>query len=125
MASIAGNTFAAMRGTIQPFGERVERFLRPGVDGQAYRRGGREGGPTILLTVTDHTGNDEVLLASYRALMGTLATIVDQRGHTHDNVAILFVEAAENQRVLSPVGGLVGAAGVGVLMCRWEVEATQ
>lgn len=125
MASIGGRTVLRLKGIIEPAtGEKLQDITRPGVDGVAYRKVGKRASRTQLTTIVDlASGNVETEIDEYKALEGTLVTIVDEAGITWSNVAVLMVRPLPIRRVASSVGGING--GTRILTCQWVVQATE
>jgi hypothetical protein len=106
-------------------GERLQIITRAGVDGTAYRKTGKRAAPSQITTIVD-LGSDAAVkseLAAYKALQGTLVTVVTESSGTYTNVAVLAVREVSVRQVLTPVGGVSG--GDHLLTCQWVLQMTE
>lgn len=123
MASIGGLSVITLRGGINPgTGEQLQDITRPGVDGIAYRKVGKRGRPFTMESVVDVANAAAVTtaIANYKALQGTLVTVVENNGQTWTNVAVLNVRPAEPQKVLTATTG-----SDYLLRATWTLQMTE
>lgn len=101
---------------------RLEVIDRPGINGHEFRELGKRAPLVRWLTECD-TANPATLEASYRALSGTLQTIINEDGST---VSVVRVEllAVTRRRVLAAVGGVVGTSGLWWVVAEWALQAS-
>jgi len=126
MASIGGRTVLRLTGNLEPgTGERLQDITRAGVDGVAYRKVGKGAGRTQITTLVDLGSSSAVNseIEAYKALQGTLVTIVTENGGSYTNVAVLNVTSLPVQKTISAVGGVNG--GTHLLRCQWVVQMTE
>jgi hypothetical protein len=126
MASIGGQTVLRLVGQLEPGdGENVQDITRAGVDGRAYRKTGKRAPPAQVTTVVDLGGSAAVkaALAAYKALQGTLVTVVTESSGTYTNVMVKSVREVDTKRVMSAVGGTT--AGTRLLACQWVLQMTE
>ena len=126
MASIGGRSVLRLTGNLEPAtGERLQDITRAGVDGVAYRKVGKRAGRTQVTTLVDLGSSSAVNseMEAYKALQGTLVTVVTESGGTYSNVAVLSVVQLPVQRTLSAVGGING--GTHLLRCQWVLQMTE
>ena len=126
MASLGGRTVLRLTGNLEPAtGERLQDITRAGVDGVAYRKVGKRASRTQVTTLVD-LGSDAAVkseLEAYKALQGTLVTVVTENGGSYTNVAVLNVTSLPVQKTISAVGGVNG--GNYLLRCQWVVQMTE
>jgi hypothetical protein len=114
----------AMEGKLQSAkGYMLEETSRPGVAGHAFDRRGRKGERSLILTHTglDSAANARAKYEAYVALKGTLATVIDADGETHNSVAVIHVSLVD----VVPVGTATQSGVTHVLVCRWELQKTE
>ncbi len=126
MSSIGGRTVLDMTGTLEPAtGEGLQDISRPGVDGTAYRKTGKRASRSQITTLVDlgSSGGVDSEIAAYKALQGTLVTVVDAAGISWTNVAVLRVNVLPYKHTIQAVGGVNG--GSYLLRCQWVVQMTE
>lgn len=104
-----------------PRGDQLEEITRTGVDGNAYfNQGARSTTSTLQTHETFVSGTTSVKtkLEAYRALQGTVVTVVDGHGTTWTNVLVSSVEC-----VVSSVGALSGGTANAdkLIQATWSV----
>ena len=126
MASIGGFNFIRLRGGIHPVAEVPQEITRPNVDGHAFRRFGKRGMSSLWESVVDLTqANVSTTIAGYRALQGTLVTLVDEAGDSYTNVMVRSVRIGSVFAVTKAVGGLASGSNRYMLMATWEIQPTE
>ena len=126
MASIGGNSVISLRGQIDSGeGERLENITRAHVDGVAFRKVGKRGAPFAMTSLVDCASASAAksTFGTYKALEGTLTTVVDDAGNSWSNVAVLNVRRNSIRQVYTPVGGVAG--GGWLLSCQWVFVPTE
>lgn len=122
MSSIGSETFVSLEGLPIPLGERPEEVTRPGADGHAYRKSGKEAPEVRLRSTVDvadaATAHSKV--TTYLGMRSTIVDVVDDTGETWTNVLIVEVAPEMPQKVATPVGGLNG--GAYVVRARWRLR---
>ncbi len=119
--SIANTTttveFIALNGEIDGAGTMVTEISRPAADGRAFRIVGTKGGEFSLVSIADvaSASDAKTLLATYKAMQGTICTITKSGGQAHTYFLCLNVRPLGRRQVAGAVGGLVGGT--------WIVEA--
>ena len=124
-ASIGGNEVLRISGEFQTLAEEVEVITRPNVDGAAYRTMGQRSTPFRMTSVVDvdDAADAETLADTYKALKGTLVTIVDDHGQTHNYVAVLDVDIVRKKKLIVGVGGLSASMGY-LVEAAWTLQET-
>jgi len=126
MSSIGGRSVLSIDGDFDlATGEQLEDITRANVDGISYRKLGKRGHPFQLISLVDvaTAGAAKAELEAYKALQGTLVTVVDDTGASVSQLAVLSVRrAGPVRRVVNPVGGVNG--GSYLLAARWDLEPT-
>jgi len=123
-ATIGTSTFLSLSGILDSAGEQVELFSRPGVDGVGAALVGSRAEPVDCISQRDVDDAAAVLttIAEYKAYLGTVQTVIDERGATITNVLVLRVTPIRAQAIKSAVGKLSTTAGF-LLICRWTLLA--
>jgi len=121
MASIGGQSFITLRGSVTAQAQALTPIERPGVDGVGYRQKGKRGEVVTLTSVAD-TNNATTTTAAYVALRGTLVTVVEDAGRTSYYVAVLDVIITRVRAVSGAVGGLT--AGAYLVDATWTLQPT-
>ena len=128
-ASIGGKSVIAITGAIgRADGLTVAEITRPGVDGHAFREQGKRGAAFQVITTADFAdaATAEAELAIYKALQGTLVTVVENDATSHANLCVLSVDLVAKRPVAAIAGGLVADGGGTVLLvCRWVLQPTE
>jgi len=126
MSSIGGKTVLFVQGTLDTPGMVTEPLTRPGVDGVAFREQGSRSKPTEMVSIVDVDDAAGVVaeIAAYKALQGTLVTVVDDRGSTTANVMVIEVQPVGARAIGPSVGGVSTSAGL-LLTCRWTLQTTE
>ena len=128
-ATIGGQSVLTFLGAVDGLlGQTLEEITRAGVDGHAFRRLGLRADPFQIDTVVDledaEAAEDEY--AAYKALQGTLVSLVEPDATEHADLAVLRVTIVSRQAIATSVGGVnldAGDAGT-LLRCRWTLQAT-
>jgi hypothetical protein len=101
--------------------ERVEDITRPEIDGHAFRRLGKRGAAVQVTTEVD-TANATTALAAYRALIGTLVSVVRSDGATVTQVLVQDVTGVHTKKLTGAAGGVNG--GNWLLTAQWTLLPT-
>lgn len=97
--SVGAYSFSSVTMNPRPPGERLRDVTRPGVNGHAYMLDGKDAPAARCLAIRDAKQADlPTLRAAYKALKGTVVTIVDSDGETFLNHTIVEVRGPEKQR---------------------------
>ena len=125
MPSIGANNVVVMRGEFQTLADQIEEITRPNVDGVAVRVIGQRGVKFQIYTGVDvdDAAAAEALAATYKALQGTLVTVVDAHGQTHTYIAVHHVDIVRKRPLANAVGGLSALAGYWV-DAAWTLQET-
>lgn len=123
--SIGSLNFAIMQGVLQPTGETVEDITRPGIHGHAFRLHGKRNPPSMVRTFADaaDAAAAELLMASYRAAIGTVVTVSDSRESSIENVIVLDCRIVSARYSPIVVGGS-GNSGI-VVIADWTLQRTE
>jgi len=123
--AIGAYTMISMKGEFQTLAEDIEDITRPNAHGSAIRLLGQRGPIFQLLTGVDvdDAAAAEVEATAYKALVGTLQSVVDQHSQTHTNVAVLGVDVTRKTALAVAVGGLSSSAGYWV-EATWKLQET-
>ena len=123
MPSIGGNSVLTLRGEFQTLAQTLEPITRPNIDGVAYRVVGQRGGPFRMLSIVDVDDDAaaEALADTYKALIGTLVTVLDDHGQTHTNIVVLDSRILRKQPVKQAGGGLSTSQGY-LVTTVWTLE---
>jgi len=117
--------FISLRGTIAAQGEQVEEITRPNVDGHAYAKRGKRGLVMRMRSAAD--GDDaaglQTTLVGYKALEGSLVTVIDDFENEWENVLVLEVTPVRQMRLAAAAGGLT--AGLYLIECDWTLQHTE
>jgi len=125
--SIGGNNMLDLTGAVVPAtGQTVEDITRAGVDGTAYRQIGKRGPPFTMTSLVDvqTTAAAATLDGTYKALQGTLVTVVDCVGNSWSNVAVLDVSPIRIQAVTCATAGKSGANPGCLVSATWTLQCT-
>jgi hypothetical protein len=127
MASIGGYTLYIEAGKLNRQGITLREISRPGVDGQAYQDVGMRARASQVRTFGDFDtdADAEQRLRQYKALQGTLVTVVDETDQTFSNVCVLSVEAVATPRYPAAAGGLAETTARTGLTCVWLLQVTE
>lgn len=119
--------FVRLRGNPDPMAYRIERIDRAGSDGIAYRKGAKKPSPFTVETFEDlaTAAETETKLESYKAMVGSLVTVIDDFTVTRTNVMVLGVAPVRAAAVTGSAGGIALTAAVAILVARWELELTE
>ncbi len=112
MSTIGGYTVLTLTGPqIVPTAETVEDISRAAQDGHAYRTMGKRAPAVQVRTFMDFATatSAQTIVASYRALQGTLITVVDDHSVTTTSVMVEAVENIQIRRVAKSAGGTANA----------------
>jgi hypothetical protein len=101
--------------------ERVEDITRPEIDGHCFRRLGKRGAAVQVTTEVD-TANATTALAAYRALIGTLVSVVRSDGATVTQVLVQDVTGVNTKKLTGAAGGVHG--GNWLLTAQWTLLPT-
>ncbi|HUX17415.1 MAG TPA: hypothetical protein VMW52_13140 [Phycisphaerae bacterium] len=126
MASIGGTSVISIHGGVDvAFGEEVEVITRPGADGLGVKTTGKRSPPSVLYSESDHAtaAAAETVVGTFKAMQGTLVTIVDDHGTTCTNVLVIRCAMRGKRYVATPVGGVTG--GNVLLAMEWIVQTTE
>ena len=121
--SIGGHSFIFLRGAIDlATGTRTQDITRANVDGVAFRQIGKRSDDFDVISEGDV---DVVSTAvnAYKALEGTLVTVVDDAGVSETNVAVRRVVKLSAEYRANVVGGIT--AGNWWLRCQWTLRCTE
>lgn len=123
MPSIGAKSFTFLDGQVNPLGERLQEITRPGVDGYAYRKIGKKAEPYTMSSVTEVTSlsAEETTVDGYKDIVGTLVTVEDERGNSHENQTVLAVQHVGTQPITSPSGGSY-TNSVALIYCQWTLQ---
>jgi len=124
--TIGGKNFIRVQGPpLAVLGPTMDAIDRPGLDGQGYRLQGKRPDPQAYRSVSDFSTASLAVteITAYRALQGTLVTVVDEQGNTTNSVLVEKVATVRLHKVLNPVGGQ-GASYVWILECQWLLRTT-
>ena len=124
--SIGGIDVLTFNGGVVPgTGENLQDITRINVDGVGLRKTGKKGKPFTLNSIADMDTAAETksVAASYKALQGTLVTLVDDFQQSFTNVAVLDVTPGKPSRGRTASGGLT--AGEYILPCTWLLQLTE
>ena len=126
MSTIGGITVTFLRGQLMPTAETVEDITRPGKDGHAYRWLGERSEPQMLASLADVTGlaSATATCTAYRALQGSLVTVVDDFGDTRANVMVQSVSGIRFRKIASAAGGLHDASASYIVSANWQFQTT-
>ena len=99
MASVGGISVYSIRGRVDGAQERVEVIGNENVDGLAALKTGVRGEPFELrsMVFTNSTALIGTIENSYRAIVGSVVSVVDDHGVTWTNLLVLRVKAAGEQ----------------------------
>lgn len=114
-----------MRGGPTPEAERIVDITRPGVDGAAYKKIGKRADRFEMMTMSgsNSAANAWGLVETYRNLVGTLVTLVDDHDVTWNNVAVHRIANPRVRKVATPAGGTTGMTHA--VFVRWEMQLTE
>lgn len=126
MPSIGAYSFVTFRGSINPLAEEIEIITRPGVDGVAAKQMGKRAQAATILTEVDvlDAAALTTLVAGYRAIRGSLVTVVDGAGRTHTNILVADVRHVRTQGITAHAGGLVADSTL-LVGAEWVLQATE
>lgn len=126
MASSVGSVeFWSLRRDASPAGERVRRVTRPGVDGLALQKLGKQG-ETYFIAGIAHVINAaarKTLIDNAMALRSAIVDIVDDFGTTWTSIAILNVVNQGSVPLINAVGAQVAGATIKVTISFECVDA--
>ena len=107
-----------LRGSIDLQGTMLEDISRKAVSGVAFRDDGKKADETDLTGVVDVTTPTaaKAMVATMKALQGTLVTIVESTGQQYTNVAV--------KKVISPIWKFAGTPSGGINGGEYLVSAT-
>lgn len=107
--------FITLRGSPQKSAEIVEPLTRPGSDGMAIRRLGRQGQIYDLIGERDFAdaATAETFMNGLRDLQGTIVDLWDDHNVTFRNQLMILVQRVELRAIATVVGGK-GNAGEAV-----------
>lgn len=121
--SIGGITVLTMNGQApQDPKTDVADITRNGADGHAWIDIAKRGDQVTVQTEAD-VSSPATTRAAYRALKGTLVSVVLPDSDTIDLVMVLAVMPGMAKKCLLPQGGLV--AGSWILPCTWVLKGTK
>jgi len=122
MASIGGNTVLFLKGVVAPKGESLEEVTRPGVSGHSFSKMGERSSVITVETLIDLTSASarNTMITTYRALVGTAVTVVDDFSKSTTGVIVHDVQEISSKMGASAVGGING--GKVLLHCRWRLQ---
>lgn len=97
-----------LRGVPQPLGEALETVRRPGLDGYDLRKMGKQADVTVMESIVDVADASAVATkkTNYKALKGTVVSVVDETGNTTTNVAVQNFQILTEKKVAQMVGGV-------------------
>lgn len=109
----------------QSAGEQLAEITRPGVDGVAFAKTGRRSLSYLVQTQRDVLDGAaaQQLMTDYKAIQGTLVTVVDAHGRSVDNVAVVEVREASVRPVKTLVGGAAEANEI-MVSAEWTLRDT-
>lgn len=112
--TIGGQNVIGVFGTIVRATRRAEMLLRPGIDGVTIRRGETRGEQFPIFAPVDATAaNLQTKLATFRAMAGTVVTIVerwDGAPVTHNDIMVMDVKL-DHRPVALAAGGVENGNG--------------
>lgn len=111
--SIGSETFKFLRGVPQPLGEAVETVRRPGLDGYDVRKLGKQADVAVMESAVDVADASAVATkkAAYKAIKGTVVTVVDETGNSTANVLVENYAVIGEKRMAQMIGGVNVSAG--------------
>jgi len=107
-------------------GEMIREITRPGTNGVAFQAIGKRSRAVRARTVIDlaDEATADAKYASYVAdLRGSLQTVIDDFGQTHEDVMIIDVQKLNERVCETAVGGING--GKVLLLCDWIFQETK
>jgi hypothetical protein len=129
--TVGGSTFnfISLRGEPEPVGLEVQEVSRPGQNGHAYWEVGKRGRPFEMEGYADYT-SASAAATSFDAMKGkqgqVASSLLDDRGRTYFDVAVLSVEKVGIRPLAGSVGGLVPAGtGFALLIVRFRLQSTK
>lgn len=117
--------FVSLVGDLDPAGQTLEPITRDAVDGVAYRELGERGDVSQLfgLAVVSSSSEAKTLIDNYKALQGTLQSIVMSE-QTWTNYLILAVQCSAPEGVAGLVGGkFAGGTDITDGASGWQVAS--
>lgn len=123
MATIGAQSFIRLIGPpLMPMIERYETITRPNVDGVAYKERGKGNEAVELESLTECQDAAGVTnaIAAYKALVGTVVTVVDDAGRSITNVFVEEMRPLSQKAFIGAVGGTY-TSGVH-LRCIWRLR---
>lgn len=120
------HNFVTIAGLPDPMGHEVEVVHRPGSDGIAYRVIGHRSDEFVLRTSVDHDNIAATLTAieAYKALQGTLITVLDDRGRTWVGLLVLNVREITARKIVGADSGVSTSKGAWQV-CEWRCRVTE
>ena len=124
MPSIGGFSFITVKGAVNLSMEALEKFTRPGVNGQSYQSLGRRPEVSTFTSTVDFpfSGSARNNLLAYRIMKEAgPVTIIDDHGAVWINMLILTFRQTSARRVITATGGLF-VNPYGVQVVEWEAD---
>lgn len=117
--SIGLHTFIDLQGTIDPRGEQLELFARPGFDGVVARRTGQRGEPFVLRSISYHTdfSASKTALLAFKANQGVDPQDVIQYSVNYGVFLVLRVRQVECHVMQNCTAGAFTVR----MICDWEL----
>jgi len=106
--TIGAFSFINVPDKLDLMGQQVKKINRAGVDANAFHQLGKRADPVDVPCVADIDGfaNVKTTIQGYKALEGTLVSVVSSVGNTYTNVMVQKVRVGRPKKVITPVGGL-------------------
>ncbi len=128
MPSIGGRNVVLIDGAVNSSAETARNIRRPNIDGVAFLLMGKTTSPFAMRSMVDTTTANaaNVEMDAYKALAGTLVTVVDNLAISHTLVMVLDVSPEPTREAKTVTGGInvsEGAAGF-LVVATWTLQAT-
>lgn len=127
--AIGGSNLLYLLGpAFEPMGMETEIITRRNVSGIAVREVGLRPGDNAMESCADAADAADVasLVSAYKALEGTLVTVVDDHGITSTNVLVRKVQVTRRQKIVPASGGVRTTGDFTYLVfASWQLVVTE
>lgn len=123
---IAGYDFEDIRGRLQPTAEKLEVFIRPGIDFEYVRKTGVRGAPSQIQTLhyVESWASAATALEAYVSLIDGSVYEIIQHTTSYGYFRILDVTELNAQAVANVIGSIVTTPTV-LQLCGWTVVSSE